>query len=148
MGQKPPSASATTTPTGTTTGQVETELRSFLGRGYDNLVQKGKLEITQEQGDLQGTLLRTQSGTVAGVYDPKTGKVHLVADNIIADDARYVMLHEGGHALLREDKSFMAQAGEDPHLFRAVGSRPTSPCRQRWRRCRPIPRLSFAAKKA
>ena len=104
--------SKTTTPSGTTTGQVESELRSFLKRGYDKLVAIGKLRVVQSVAELPGgdnVELHTKDGSIAGTYDPKTGQITLVADNIKSGDVQYVMMHEGAHALLREDARFMEQ---------------------------------------
>lgn len=95
---------------GSSPAQIETELKTFLGRGYDNLVRKNKLSIVRSQVDLPaGAPLQTRDGRVAGVYDTQTGKITLVASNVAKGDAEFLMRHEGAHALLREDKRFMAQ---------------------------------------
>lgn len=102
--------SKTTTKTGTTVAQVETELRTFLKRGYDKLTGSGKLRVVQSVAELPGgENLRTQDGTIAGSFDPSTGIVYLVADNVKPGQAEYVMLHEGLHKLMREDALFSKQ---------------------------------------
>ena len=96
--------------TGNTVPQVVTELRSFLGRGYDRLVNRGKLEVARTADELpEGTRpIYDKGGAIAGFYDPKTGKVYLIADSIKSGEAKDVFIHEAAHALLREDKTFMA----------------------------------------
>lgn len=97
--------------TGETVASVTADVKAFLGTGYDNLVKRGKLEIVQSKdaADMAGAPLRGASGKVAGVYRTKQKKIFLIADNIEKGDGRYIMTHEGGHALLREDKVFMKQ---------------------------------------
>lgn len=96
---------------GETAATVVADLKSFLGAGYDNLVKAGKLEVVQSMDDAKATgiPMRGATGKVAGVYNPKLKKVVLIADNISQGDGRYVMTHEGAHALLREDPVFMKQ---------------------------------------
>lgn len=96
---------------GETIATVVADLKSFLGAGYDNLVKAGKLEVVQSADDAKATgiPMRGATGKVAGVYNPKLKKIVLIADNISQGDGRYVMTHEGAHALLREDPVFMKQ---------------------------------------
>jgi hypothetical protein len=96
---------------GETAATIVADLKSFLGTGYDNLVKAGKLEVVQSMDDAKATgiPMRGATGKVAGVYNPKLKKVVLIADNISQGDGRYVMTHEGAHALLREDPVFMKQ---------------------------------------
>jgi len=53
--------------------------------------------------------LYSKDGSIAGTYDPRIRQITLVADNIKAGDAEYVMLHEGLHSLMREDAIFTKQ---------------------------------------
>ncbi|MDH5297870.1 MAG: hypothetical protein OEV91_02520 [Desulfobulbaceae bacterium] len=55
------------------------------------------------------THLYSKDGSIAGVYDPNTGKIILVADNIKNGQAAQVMLHEGLHKIMREDQIFSKQ---------------------------------------
>jgi|GEM_PF-597725 len=59
--------------------------------------------------DIEITAMYSRDGEVIGAYDPATGKIWLVSDQMMPEDAKYVFIHEAGHALLREDKQFMAQ---------------------------------------
>lgn len=95
--------------TGETADKVVADVKTFLGRGYDNLVRRGKLEVVQSMDDAKATgiPMRGASGKIAGVYNPKLKKIVLIADNIEAGDGQYVMSHEGAHALLREDPKFV-----------------------------------------
>jgi hypothetical protein len=59
------------TSTGNTIAKVAAELRDFLGRGYDNLVKRGKLEVVRTAAGLPGTVLpppckRWGSGWICG----------------------------------------------------------------------------------
>jgi hypothetical protein len=92
-----------------TVASVVSELKEFLGRGYGKLTASGKLRVVQSVAELpesEGLDLHGKDGSIAGTYYAATGEVYLVADNIQAGDAQYVMLHEGGHALMFEDKVF------------------------------------------
>lgn len=94
-----------------TPAEVESEVKSFLGRGYENLVRRGKLVIVRSQDDAKaaGIPLRSSDGTIAGAYNPKLKKIVLIAGNIKKGTGADILKHEGVHALLREDKVFMAQ---------------------------------------
>ena len=88
--------------------QVQKDLKVFLGRGYDNLVKRGKLEVVENASELgtEGEALRTSNGKTAGAYFPLQKKVVLFADNLRPGGAADLMRHEAGHALLKEDKVF------------------------------------------
>ena len=60
------------------------------------------------ESDIVKTLY-SQDGVTVGMYIKKTGKLWLVADHITEGDAKYIMLHEGGHALMKEDPTFAKQ---------------------------------------
>jgi len=91
--------------------QVQKDLKSFLGKGYDNLVKRGKLEVVRNEVELGegGEVLRTSSGKIAGSYFPNQRKVVLFSDNLAPGDVEDIMRHEAGHALLKEDKLFRAK---------------------------------------
>jgi hypothetical protein len=91
--------------------RVQEDLKKFLGKGYDNLVKRGKLEVVRNANDLgtEGEVLRTSKGTVAGSYFPSQKKVVLFSDNLQPGDVEDIMRHEAGHALLNEDKVFRAK---------------------------------------
>jgi len=98
---------------GTRPAQVLSALRKFIGNTVDGLVERGKLEVVRTDAALpdiartEGDPIHGQNGAVVGAYHK--GKIWLVADRMTPEDAKYVFIHEAGHALLREDKQFVAQ---------------------------------------
>lgn len=50
-------------------------------------------------------------GTIQGAFDPKTGNIHLVADNISTDEAWSFVLHEGVHKV-KSDKGWAGVFGK------------------------------------
>lgn len=97
---------------GTTVEKVQDSLRTFLKRGYDKMVSSGQLKVVQTVAELPGgefVDLYTNEGHIAGSYDPKTGHIYLVADNIKEGDAESVMRHEMLHKVMREDPWFASR---------------------------------------
>ena len=108
-GKKVLFSESTNESTGNTVSSVVSELKSFLGRGYDKMVGNGRIEVVRTEMGLPENMQKVLSpdGRVVGAYDPATKKTWLVADMIKPGDAEYVMRHEGVHAVLREDPIFM-----------------------------------------
>lgn len=56
--------------------------------------------------------LYSKDGTIAGAFDPQTGKAYLVADAIKPGQAQDIFLHEAGHALLATEPLFLKARGK------------------------------------
>jgi len=96
---------------GSFTAKIQEDLKKFLGKGYDNLTKRGKLDVVRNATELgeEGEVLRTSAGKIAGSYFPNQKKVVLFSDNIQPGDVADIFTHEAGHALLKEDKIFRAK---------------------------------------
>lgn len=70
--------SQTTTKTGTTVAQVETELRAFLKRGYDKLTGSGKLRVVQSVAELE----KLQPSSAKGSSDSLSGHTKMFSNFI------------------------------------------------------------------
>lgn len=84
-----------------TTEQLQSAVdKSITTEGRENL----DVEIVQSTGDLAADLDYSVSidNTVEGAYNPQTGRIYLVADNISADQAWAKLLHEGTHKVRAE----------------------------------------------
>ena len=86
---------------------VESEVRAFLGNGFNKLKKMGKIDIVATMGELKGTPLYSRTGQVAGMY--YEGKITLIAENNSEGDIAYLMRHEGLHMLMAEDEVFKKQ---------------------------------------
>jgi hypothetical protein len=78
----------------------------------NNIIPKNEIIATSKifsDEDVQITALYSKDGSIVGAY--YQGKIYLVADRMKPGDAKYVMIHEGAHALLKEDPLFSDQKG-------------------------------------
>ena len=77
-------------------GQTVNELKKELGKTTD-------INIVQTQDELN---LPDEEGIIRGVYDPETGKITLVADNIEPGTAKDILRHEVVHAVLKKSNQY------------------------------------------
>ena len=83
---------------GTTTPEaIHQSAKKLLGKNYDNL--KGDINIVQSYKDLPKELVDngvefSSGGKVRGIFNPKDGKVHLVADTMKPEEVNGVLVHE------------------------------------------------------
>lgn len=81
----------------TTTEAIHQSAKKLLGKNYDNL--KGDINIVQSYKDLPKGLVDngvefSSGGKVRGIFNPKDGKVHLVADTMNPEEVNGVLVHE------------------------------------------------------
>jgi len=81
----------------TTTEAIHQSAKKLLGKNYDNL--KGDINIVQSYKDLPKGLVDngvefSSGGKVRGIFNPKDGKVHLVADAMKPEEVNGVLVHE------------------------------------------------------
>ena len=89
--------------------RIDTLARGYLGKGYDNLIRRGKIGLVQSTTDLYDIVKAPKKGAdrVVGTYIPKLKKLMLVEDNLTEANVETFLRHEIAHALLREDKVFV-----------------------------------------
>ncbi len=105
--------SRTTTPTGTTVSEAQQEAKSFLGRKvYKRWAEDGTLKIIQGPKEATGIELKSKGGKISGHYNPTTGQIALIADNIKKGGVSGVLLHEATHKLLHADSRFQKDRAE------------------------------------
>lgn len=81
----------------TTTEAIHQSAKKLLGKNYDNL--KGDINIVQSYKDLPKGLVDngvefSSGGKVRGIFNPKDGKVHLIADTMSEKETPSVLVHE------------------------------------------------------
>lgn len=117
-----PLKSSFATQDGTTTQSVHTIARKFLGKQYNKL--KDDLNIVQTFDDLPEDLRkRTGLDTVdvggkpRGIYDPVTGKAHLIADAMSDKEVQSVVAHELLHRHINSGRQVLG-ANYDTYVLR------------------------------
>ena len=81
----------------TTIEDIHQQAKKLLGKQYDKL--KSDINIVQSYKDLPKDLRDrgekfSSGGEVRGVFDPKDGKVHLVADTMSKEEVNGILVHE------------------------------------------------------
>lgn len=97
----------------TTTESIHQSAKKLLGKNYNNL--KGDINIVQSYKDLPKDLLDrseqfSSGGKVRGVFDPKSGKVHLVADTMGEKEVNGVLVHELLHKAKANGEKILGEA--------------------------------------
>jgi hypothetical protein len=81
---------------------VKAEVKAFLKEGHENVT------VVETSADIPKSIakkLESNIDNLAGIYDPVTNKVYIVASNIKNNThLRQVIVHEAGHYLLRNNK--------------------------------------------
>lgn len=72
-----------------------------VGEAYRTLRDDGRVHVVEETRDIPADVRKRGQivdgdGGIQGLYDPKTGKVYLVANNLTTNTAKGVFLHEVG----------------------------------------------------
>lgn len=109
---------------GASVAEVENHLNndSRLGKAFKKLKEGGRVEVVQNVEDLPShdsvQKIEDEGSNIQGAYDTKTGKVYLVADNLTAESASGVLLHEVGVHMAADSSA--ATSGEmKQHAMRA-----------------------------
>ncbi len=107
---------------GTTTKEVETLAKKFLGKQYDTL--RKDMNIVQTFNDLPADLKKRTGldtidvgGKPRGIYDPKTGKAHLIADAMSNKEVQSVIAHELLHRHINSGRQVLG-ANYDTFVLR------------------------------
>lgn len=75
------------------------QLKKTIGKTSD------KVTIVQSQSELPLTDVQNK-GTINGMYNPKTGEIYLVADNISVEQGNNILNHEVVHGILKNSPAY------------------------------------------